>query len=72
MTDAKQPTLIKGAIVLTMDSAVGDFLAGDVLVEGGTITRVAASVPAPEGAAIVDGQGKIVIPGLVNCHMHTW
>jgi len=72
MTDAKQPTLIKGAIVLTMDEAVGDFLAGDVLVEGSTISRVAESVPVPEGATVVDGQGKIVIPGLVNCHMHTW
>ena len=64
--------LIKGAIVLTMDEAIGEFLVGDVLIEGDTISAVGESIAAPEGAEMIDGRGKIVIPGLVNCHMHTW
>jgi 5-methylthioadenosine/S-adenosylhomocysteine deaminase len=64
--------LIKGAIVLTMDEKIGDFSSGDVLVEGDKISVVAAAIEPPAGTEIIDGSGKIVIPGLVNTHMHTW
>lgn len=72
MLDARRATLIKGAIVLTMDDAVGHFPVGDVLVEGERIARVGTDIPAPPGAEVLDGRDRIVIPGLVNCHMHTW
>jgi dihydroorotase len=42
----------------------------DVLVEGGTITRVGPKLPAPEGAEIVDATGKIVCPGFIDIHVH--
>ena len=58
--------------MLTMDDGIGDFLSGDVLVEGDKISRVEGTVVPPEDAEIIDGRGKIVIPGLVNAHMHTW
>jgi len=64
-----RPILIRGATIVTMDRA-GD-LVGDVLVDGATIAAIAPSV-AVEGAEIVDARGWIVIPGLVNAHMHTW
>lgn len=64
--------LIKGAIVLTMDEKIGDFSSGDVLVEGDKIISVAATIEPPAGTDLIDGSGKIVIPGLVNAHMHTW
>ncbi len=64
-------TLIKGATVVTMDAKLGDFATGDVLIENDRIASVGPSVSA-DGAQIVDGAGKIVIPGLVNAHMHTW
>ena len=69
---AKTSLLIKGAIVLTMDATIGDFPAGDVLIDGDTIAAVGDNIAVPDGAEVIDGRGKIVIPGLVNCHMHTW
>ena len=72
MSNAIPSILVTGAIVLTMDPTIGDFAAGDVLIEGDRIARVAASIAPPEGATVIDGRGKIVVPGFVNCHMHTW
>jgi cytosine/adenosine deaminase-related metal-dependent hydrolase len=68
-------TLIKSAVILSMDASLGDFPAGDLLVEGNRIADVRPSIDLGSGAAeteIVDGKGRIVIPGLINAHMHTW
>ncbi|WP_066709426.1 amidohydrolase family protein [Curvibacter delicatus] len=62
--------LIRGATVITMD-AQGDLPRGDVLVTGDTITEIAPALHADD-AEVVDATGCIVIPGLVNAHMHTW
>lgn len=63
-------TLIKGATVITMD-AQGDLPQGDILVTGDTLTEIAPSVHADD-AQVVDATGYIIIPGLINAHMHTW
>jgi cytosine/adenosine deaminase-related metal-dependent hydrolase len=63
-------TLIRGAIVITMD-AQGDLPQGDVLVAGDRIEAIAPHIDAGD-AQVVDATGCIVIPGLVNAHMHTW
>jgi cytosine/adenosine deaminase-related metal-dependent hydrolase len=63
--------LIKGATIVTMDDALGDLTSGDLLVEGDRIAAVQPTIDAGD-AEIVDGHGRIVIPGLVNAHMHTW
>lgn len=65
-------TIWKNATILSMDSSVGDFWSGDLLICDDKIATVGASLEAPPGARIVDGKGKILIPGIVNCHMHTW
>lgn len=68
-------TLIKSATVISMDDAIGDLSSGDVLVEGSRIVDVRPSIDLGRGGAeteIVDGAGRIVIPGLINAHMHTW
>ncbi|QQO12697.1 amidohydrolase family protein [Bradyrhizobium diazoefficiens] len=68
-------TLIRSATVISMDDAIGDFEAGDVLVEGDRIAEVRPSIELGSGASdteIVDGKDRIVIPGLINAHMHTW
>ena len=64
-------TLIKSATIVSMDDAIGDLQAGDLLVEGTRIVDVRPSIDAAD-AEIVDGKGRIVIPGLINAHMHTW
>lgn len=42
----------------------------DVLVEGGVITRVGRDVPAPAGAQVVAGEGRTLLPGLLDAHAH--
>ena len=65
-------TLIKSATVITMDDAIGDLPTGDVLVEGNRIVDVRPSIDVAADVEIVDGKDRIVIPGLINAHMHTW
>ena len=63
-------TLIRGATIITMD-AQGDLPAGDVLITDDVITEIAPRLRV-EGAQVIDASGSIMIPGLVNAHMHTW
>ncbi len=67
---AASRTLIRGASIVSMDEGVGD-LVGDVLVEGDRIAAIAPSLQAGD-AEVVEARGWIVIPGLINAHMHTW
>ncbi|WP_410592623.1 amidohydrolase family protein [Amycolatopsis sp. lyj-23] len=64
-------TLLRGGMVVSMDPALGDLPRGDVLVEDGRIAAVAPEIEA-DGAEIVDATGKIVLPGFVDTHRHTW
>jgi len=64
-------TLLRGGMVVSMDPAVGDLAQGDVLIEDGRIAAVAATVDAAD-AEVVDATGKIVMPGFVDTHRHTW
>ena len=63
-------TLIQNAHIITMD-AQGDLVCGDLLVSGDCITQIAPNIQA-DAAQVVDASGCIVIPGLINAHMHTW
>lgn len=67
--------LIQSATIISMDDRIGDLRVGDVLVENGRIVEVRPGIDLGSGAAeteIVNGSGRIVIPGLINAHMHTW
>jgi 5-methylthioadenosine/S-adenosylhomocysteine deaminase len=64
-------TLIKSGMVVTMDERVPDLRQGDVLVEDGRIAAIAAEIDAAD-AEVIDAAQCIVMPGLVNAHLHTW
>ena len=67
-------TLIRGAQVITMEDGLGgqgDLPQGDILVDGGLIVEIAPQIRA-DAVELVDATGCIVIPGLINAHMHTW
>ncbi|MGW4529070.1 amidohydrolase family protein [Amycolatopsis sp. NPDC004378] len=64
-------TLVRGGRVVTMDPAVGDLPRGDVLIEDGRIAAVAPALDVAD-ADVVDAAGKIVLPGFVDTHRHTW
>jgi 5-methylthioadenosine/S-adenosylhomocysteine deaminase len=62
--------LLKSGTVLSMDPEVGDLKTGDVLIEDDRIAGIETGIEAD--AEVVDCAGKIVIPGFVDTHRHTW
>jgi cytosine/adenosine deaminase-related metal-dependent hydrolase len=63
--------LIKGGTILSLDPDVGDFAAGDVLIEGDKIVAVGPNLS--NGAVeTIDAGGMIVMPGFVDTHRHIW
>ena len=62
------PILIRNATIMT---ATGQEIAnGSLLMKDGKIVAVGKSVDAPADAAVVDGTGKYVTPGLIDDHSH--
>ena len=43
----------------------------DILIDGSTIAEMGRIDP-PEGAEVIDASRLILLPGLVNAHLHTW
>lgn len=60
-------SLIKNARVI--DPAAGFDEVLDILIDGETIARIGHELP-EEGAVILDREGSIVVPGLVDVHVH--
>jgi 5-methylthioadenosine/S-adenosylhomocysteine deaminase len=63
--------LLKGATVITMAAGRADAERLDILVQGDMIHELAPDLRV-EKAEVVDFSGRILIPGLVNAHIHTW
>ncbi|MGC5036214.1 MULTISPECIES: amidohydrolase family protein [unclassified Streptomyces] len=63
-------TLLRSGHVISMDPDIGDLPQGDVLVEDGRIVAVRPEIGAD--AEVLDMTGRIVIPGFVDTHRHTW
>ncbi|MCC3291300.1 dihydroorotase [Arthrobacter sp. zg-Y1110] len=55
--------LIRGASLLGTERA-------DIRIEDGTITAVAPELPVPPGATVVEAEGLIALPGMVDLHTH--
>ena len=61
--------LIKNGHIMTM--AGREFTNGSVLIgDDGKITAVGEALEAPEGAPVIDAQGRLVTPGCVDAHCH--
>lgn len=59
---------IHNASVWTM---VGqDYENGCILIENGKIKAVGEQLQAPAGARVIDGQGGVVMPGMIDAHCH--
>ncbi len=66
-------TLIRNATVVTMDAERRVLTGHDLVVEGDRIAALAPSGqvrPQPDDD-VVDGRGRLVLPGFVNTHVHT-
>ena len=62
-------TIVQNGHVITMDPEIGDLAEADVLIEDGEIVEVGHGLDAP-GAAVIDAEGQIVLPGFVDSHIH--
>lgn len=66
-------TLLRGAsTVLTMDDARRELLDHDILMRDGVIAEIGVDLVAPQGAQVVEAEGCLVTPGLVNTHHHLY
>jgi 5-methylthioadenosine/S-adenosylhomocysteine deaminase len=70
---AQRRILIKGGVVLTLDRQLGDFAQADILIEDGKIREVRPDIAVSgDAAAVVDAGNRIVIPGFVDTHSHSY
>jgi len=68
--DSNRRMLLKGGTIVSMDPSVGDFVKGDVLIQGKKIAAVGANLQS--SGEVIDASNTIVIPGFVDCHRHSW
>src|ERR1044072_3057108 len=66
---AQQETLIRNATVLTITH--GTLQNTDVLMRNGKIAAVGKNLNASANARVIDGTGKYVMPGIIDCHSHS-
>lgn len=67
-------TLIKDARILTMDDQLTEYDRADILVEGTTIEAIGVDIAVDleePGLRVIDAEGKLAMPGLVNGHIHS-
>ena len=67
-----EPMLIRNVRVI--DGTGGPITgARDILIEQGRISRIASAGSLPTGSAhVLDAEGRVVIPGLIDLHAHTY
>jgi dihydroorotase len=59
--------LIKGGHVIDPGRWNGP---ADVLIEEGRVARIAPNLPAPQHATVIQAAGQMILPGLVDVHVH--
>jgi 8-oxoguanine deaminase len=65
--------LIKNLNVIgTLDAAGTEFVNADILIDGPVIKEVGTNLTASQDARVIDGRGKIALPGFVNTHHHMY
>lgn len=62
-------TLIRNATILTITH--GTLQNADLLIRKGKIAGVGKNLKASANARVIDGTGKYVMPGIVDCHSHS-
>ncbi|HEX4212168.1 MAG TPA: amidohydrolase family protein [Candidatus Dormibacteraeota bacterium] len=66
MTSAPD-TIIHGVRIFDGEATIAG---ADVLLSGGRIAELSDRVAVPAGAEVVDGRGRTLLPGLIDCHVH--
>ncbi|MFW5706880.1 MAG: amidohydrolase [Bacteroidota bacterium] len=69
----KNVLIITNALILTMDKEFHLWDNGSIVIRGSRIEAIGALediVQSYPGATVIDGAGKLVMPGLINTHTH--
>jgi 5-methylthioadenosine/S-adenosylhomocysteine deaminase len=66
-----RPILVKDATLITVDPELGQIENGSLLIQDGKIVQVGGQIEVPD-ADVVDGRGKLVLPGFIDSHRHLW
>ena len=65
--------LIDRATVLTMDAQTGaEPVTRSIRIRDGQITEVGTELTPQPGETVLAGQDRLVVPGYVNAHTHSW
>jgi cytosine/adenosine deaminase-related metal-dependent hydrolase len=59
-------------VIATQDDETSELRGHDILVQGSVIKAIGRNIPPPPGAKIIDGRGKVALPGFVNTHHHMY
>jgi 5-methylthioadenosine/S-adenosylhomocysteine deaminase len=68
---ANRRILIKGGYVVSGDPSIGELSDADVLIDGSRIAAVGRNISVTD-AVVIDAKSKLVLPGLIDTHRHTW
>ncbi len=63
--------LIRNGTLLTLESGSNP-LHADLMIEDGMISAIGTDLDAEGAETVIDAGNMIVMPGLVNAHIHTW
>jgi imidazolonepropionase-like amidohydrolase len=67
--DQQDAVFVRGATLWTCGPE-GRIEEGDLLVRKGKIVKAGRGIKIPKGAVLIDGKGKHVTPGIIDCHSH--
>jgi len=59
---------IAGGTLFTITQGIVE--QGTLLLEDGKIAALGTDIPIPEGAELIEAQGKMILPGLIDAHCH--
>src|SRR5215204_742699 len=67
---ASYDLVIKGGTLI--DPAQGIHDRRDVAFAGGVVTAVAPEIAADQASELIDANGRLVVPGLIDAHVHVF
>ncbi len=65
---SQRPMLLKGGRVVDPSQGLDDHV--DVLLTEGKVSKIGIDLPRPEGTEDVDCEGTVIVPGLIDVHVH--
>ena len=67
------PLLIQNVdVIATLDKDATELRGQDILIDGPMIKEIGPGLSAPSGGRVIDGRGKVALPGFANTHHHMY